>query len=273
LQNAHQPCSCDTGVMWRRWQKETKPAAASTADKTEQAAEFRDTVAEEAGEFRELAHDVHDAAVTLEQTPAPPHPAVDPGRPVHFPPLTTPPDEWHGGHTVEAPGADFADLGLDIVTPLLGTMLAAWAEGSRRAYERFATTHMNTQRQLALELSKFPTTIDPAVSFAPGSYCFMVISPDEKATILPGGKRRAFQRQYQAFERQRRAYLLAPFTARAWATHIRNWPVPSLTPSQADQITAWSGNSSKRRRNRPTIAAIIPSRGKPGAPAPGSDPR
>jgi hypothetical protein len=246
--------------MWHRRRKQTRLATPRTGGERDQADEFRDAVAEEAGEFRELTQEVHDAITTLKQPHTPDQPAVRFGQPVHFPGPTTPPSEWHASPDGEAHVADFADVGLDIVTPILMALLNGWVEGGQRARKKFYADSLDTQRRIALELSRLPTVIDPAVSFAPGSYCFMMTSSDDKATVVPGGQRHEFRRRYQEFKRQHRAYLLAPLTASGWAGLIHNLPWVSFTPSQADQITAWIGKARERRpRGQPTVAVIIPS--------------
>ena len=246
--------------MWHRRSRQTQLATPGTGAKGDQAAEFRDAVAEEAGEFRELAQEVHDALTTPGQLPTPEQPAVHLGQPVHFPKPAAPPSEWHASPEGEAHGADFADVGLDIVAPVLMALLNGWVEGGRRARKKFYADSWSTERRIALELSRLPTVIDPAVSFAPGSYCFMMTSPDDKATVVPGGQRREFRRRYREFKRQHRAYLLAPLTASSWAGLIHNLPWVSFTPSQADQITARIDKARERSsRGQPAVAVIIPS--------------
>lgn len=134
----------------------------------------------------------------------------------------------------DAHGGDILDFGLHLGMPLLGVLfnvVAAQAQQDKeRVLKRYAELTF-AQRGFALKLLACPTVVDPAVSFAAGGCCLVVINPGGDVTVLPGGNRRAFRRRY-------RSQLLAPLTASSWASLLPRTPGVRLTPGQADQITA-----------------------------------
>jgi hypothetical protein len=147
--------------------------------------------------------------------------------------------------------------GIGIVMPVLVALISGWAEANLRASRERQTKWWVAGLDKAHRLSQAPTTVDPAVSFAPGGCCLIEIGPDGAVTILPGGLRRSFRRAH-------RKRLLYSAFAQRWAQLLSLRPDVQLSRVQAAELTAWSDlPRDKDLRRAPAIAIVAAPAARP----------
>lgn len=168
-----------------------------------------------------------------------------------------------GPHLVE-PHVPAVVEGFGIVMPLLAAVINELAEGDRRRIRDQQRKSWIAGLDRAHTLSTAPTTVDPAVSFAPGSCCLIEVGPDA-VTILPGGRRRTFRREH-------REDVFGSAFAQRWAQLLSLRPDVQVSDCQAAELAAWTdlpgGKSLKRA---PAVAIVFasrrPGRARPSSPA------
>lgn len=196
------------------------------------AAETRDVLAEGTGELFELANRLHDLAASPDHLPA----------------------EYHA----DAHGAELAEPVLGLVMPFVMAAFNGWVAGGDPEHVRLVEAQFYATARLALHVAGLPTVVDPAVSFARGSCCIVVVSPRDEVKVVPGSNRRALKRQYRL--------VLSPFMGLLWAGLMRKQAGVSLTERQTFELDAWQSTTVRPRR-QPLVALIYRSAG----PAAGSE--
>jgi hypothetical protein len=185
------------------------------------AAATRDVLAEGTGDLFELANRLHDLVAT--------------------------PDHLPGEYHADAHGAEFADPVLGLVMPFVMAAFNGWVAGGDPEHVRLVKARFYATARLALHVARLPTVVDPAVSFARGNCCIVVVSPRDEVKVVPGGNRRALKHQYRL--------VLSPFMGLLWAGLTRKQPGVGLTARQALELDAWQSMTVRRRR-QPLVALI-----------------
>jgi hypothetical protein len=185
------------------------------------AAATKDMLAEGTGELFELANRLHDLAAS--------------------------PDHLPVGHNADAHGAEFADPALSLVMPFLMAAFDGWVAAGDPEHVRLVKARFYARARLALHIGRLPTVVDPAVSFARGSCCIVMVSPRDEVEVVPGGNRGALKRQYRL--------VLDPSIGLLWASLMRKQPAVSLTARQSLELDAWQSITVRQRR-QPLIALI-----------------
>jgi hypothetical protein len=98
------------------------------------------------------------------------------------------------------------------------------------------------QWSLVQDLADPSISVDPAVSFTPGS-CLIVTKASGELAVLPGGKTSGHE-----------GTVLRPGPARDWARRVRDTPDIRLSPGQTDAITAWIDRAIKYE---PTVIVVL----------------
>jgi hypothetical protein len=195
------------------------PGNTKMPEPEDEAAEFRDALAESTGELFELVRHLDEIVVSPE------HAVAD-----H-------PGDMHGAELVEPV--------LGLVLPFLMAALNGWIAAGKPEQVRLVKARFDATVRLASHVARLPTVVDPAVSFARGSCCVVLVSPVDDVTVVPGPGRRALARQYRI--------VLGSYTGLAWAQQMRQQPGVTLTPRQVLELDAWAGITG-RQRKAPRVA-------------------
>jgi hypothetical protein len=161
-----------------------------------------------------------------------------------------------GPHPVELHVPEVV-AGFGIVMPLLAAAINELAEGDRRRIRDRQTKSWIAGLDRAHTLSTAPTTVDPAVSFVPGSCCLIELGPDGAVTILPGGRRRTFRREH-------REGVFGSAFAQRWAQLLSLGPDVRVSECQAAELAAWTNLSGgKSLKRAPAVAIVFASQRRP----------